>query len=150
MPQSFACLHHHVIFSTKNRAPLITAEIQPRLYAYIGGILRENKCCLVAAGGMPDHIHLLIELSRELSMAEALRRIKSNSSKWIHQTFADQRTFAWQAGYGAFAVSYSNLESVKHYLASQAEHHQKTTFQEEFRAFLLRHEIAYDERYLWD
>ena len=150
MPQSFACLHHHVIFSTKNRVPLITAELQPRLYEYLGGILRSSKCRLVAVGGTADHIHLLIDLSRELSMAEAVRLIKSNSCKWIHETFPELRAFAWQAGYGAFAVSYSNLESVKRYLASQAEHHRKTTFQEEFLAFLQRHEIAYDEKYLWE
>jgi REP element-mobilizing transposase RayT len=150
VPQSFACLHHHLIFSTRNRHPLIAEALQPRLYEYIGGILRESKCCLVAAGGMPDHIHLLIDLSRELTIAEAVRLVKSNSSKWIHETFPDQKAFAWQTGYGALAVSYSNLESVKRYLASQAEHHRKLTFQEEFLAFLNRHKIPYEERYLWE
>jgi REP element-mobilizing transposase RayT len=150
MPQSFASLHHHFVFSTKNREPFITEELQPRLYAYIGGIVRDTKSCLVAAGGMPDHIHLLVDLSRELAVAVALRLIKSNSSGWIHKTFPEQRAFAWQNGYGAFAVSYSNADSVEAYIASQAEHHRKQTFKQEFIAFLKRHKIEYDERYIWD
>jgi REP element-mobilizing transposase RayT len=150
MPQSFACLHHHLIFSTRQREPTLDAELLPRLFQYIGGVLRGEGCVLVAAGGMPDHVHLLASLSREISVAEALRRIKANSSKWIHETEPQRTGFAWQAGYGAFAVSYSHLEQVKAYLARQAEHHRTMTFQEEFRAFLERHQIAFDERYLWD
>src|SRR5215831_19451174 len=111
MPQSFACLHYHLIFSTKNRIPSITAELQPRLYEYIGGILRAEQGRLISAGGMPDHVHLLLSLSREMAIAEAVRLIKSNSSKWIHETIPDQSTFAWQTGYGAFTVSYSHLET---------------------------------------
>ncbi|MCI0464334.1 MAG: IS200/IS605 family transposase [Gemmataceae bacterium] len=87
MPQSFASLHLHLVFSTKNREPFIVADLQPRLYAYIGGVLCEHKCRLLAAGGMPDHVHLLVSLSRELSVAQTLRLIKSNSSKWVHDTF---------------------------------------------------------------
>src|SRR5881409_3671628 len=98
MPQSFGSLHFHLVFSTKNRQPLIDAELQARLYEYIGGILRAEKSVLLAAGGMPDHVHLLVSLSRELSISETLRLIKANSSKWIHETFASLPTFAWQAG----------------------------------------------------
>jgi REP element-mobilizing transposase RayT len=150
VPQSFASLHVHVIFSTKNRVPDLRPDLRPRLFEYIGGVLRAKKCCLVAAGGMPDHVHLLVSLSRELSMAAAVGTVKSNSSGWVHETFPDLRQFAWQTGYGAFAVSYSNLGRVKNYLARQAEHHRKRTFQEEFLAFLNRHQIEYDERYVWD
>jgi REP element-mobilizing transposase RayT len=150
MPQSFACLHHHLIFSTRLREPTLDLNLLPGLFQYIGGILRGEGCALVAAGGMRDHVHLLASLSREISVAEVLRRIKSHSSKWIHETQPERRGFAWQAGYGAFAVSYSHLDQVKAYLARQAEHHRTVTFQEEFRAFLKRHDIAYDERYLWD
>jgi REP element-mobilizing transposase RayT len=150
MPQSFACLHYHLVFSTKDRVPSITEDIAPRLYEYIGGILRAEKGRLLAAGGMPDHVHLLASLSKEMSVSDALRIIKANSSGWIHDTFPDERQFAWQAGYGAFAVSYSNLDSVKQYIARQAEHHRVKTFQEEFVEFLRRHEIEFDERYLWD
>ena len=150
MPQSFTSLHVHVVFSTKNRAPLITPDLQPRLYEYLGGILRSQGCRLLAAGGTPDHVHLLVSLSKQMSVSEAVRLIKSNASKWVHETFPERRDFAWQAGYGAFTVSFSNLERVKHYLAHQAEHHRTRTFQEEFVALLRRHRIEFDERYLWD
>jgi REP element-mobilizing transposase RayT len=99
---------------------------------------------------MPDHVHLLASISKEIAVAEALRLIKANSSKWVHETFPNNRHFAWQAGYGAFAVSYSNLHRVKQYLARQAQHHRKRSFQEEFTEFLQRHHIEYEERYLWD
>jgi putative transposase len=150
MPQSFASLHVHMIFSTKNRAPTIQPDLQPRLFEYMGGIFRAKKCSLIAAGGMPDHVHLLVSLSREMSVASAVALAKSNSSKWIHETFVDKRDFVWQTGYGAFAVSYSNIDGVKKYLAGQEEHHRTRTFQDEFRAFLKRHRIEYDERYVWD
>jgi REP element-mobilizing transposase RayT len=134
--QSYTCLHYHLIFSTKNRVPAITADLQTRLSDYLGGILRSEKSLLLAAGGMPDYVHLLCALSKELAVAEALRLLKADSSRWIHATFPLHHAFAWQAGYGAFAVSYSHLESVKRYLAGQAEHHRSTTFPEEFGAFL--------------
>ena len=95
MPQSFACMYGHVIFSTKHRAPVLTADLQPRLYEYLGGILRNEKCALLAAGGMPDHVHLLVSLGRELSLAEMVRLMKANSSKWVHETFAAHQDFAW-------------------------------------------------------
>src|SRR5579871_6066117 len=105
MPQSFAALHCHVVFSTKDRIPFIAPSLQPRLFAYMGGILSPQRTVLIAAGGMPDHVHLLISLSREMAVAEAVRLLKANSSKWLHETFPDLRAFAWQTGYGAFAVS---------------------------------------------
>jgi putative transposase len=150
MPQSLASLNLHLVFSTKNRQPLIDADIQSRLYEYIGGILRAEKSVLLAAGGMPAHVHLLVSLSRELSIAETVRLVKANSSKWIHGTFPDRQHFAWQAGYGAFTVSFSNVPDVKNYIARQADHHRIRTFQEEVREFLRRHEIEWDERYVWD
>jgi len=104
----------------------------------------------VAAGGVADHVHLLVSLSREISVAVLLRLIKANSCKWIHETFPGQRRFAWQAGYGALAVSFSQIATVRRYIAGQAAHHRKITFQDEFRLFLQRHGIEYDERYLWD
>ena len=149
MPQSFTCLYHHLVFSTKGRAPSLDANLTPRLYEYVGGLLNRRNSPLVAVGGTADHVHLLVSLSKELCIAEALRLIKANSAKWIHETFPDQGGFAWQTGYGAFAVSASHLDRVKHYLASQAEHHRTRTFQEEFLALLQHHGLAYDERYLW-
>jgi REP element-mobilizing transposase RayT len=129
---------------------MLDAEIRPRLHEYMGGILRAEKSVLIAAGGMPDHVHLLVSLSRELSIAETLRLLKANSSKWIHETFPSHVQFAWQAGYGAFSVSFSNLPAVKDYIARQAEHHRVRSFQDEFRELLRRHELAWDERYVWD
>jgi putative transposase len=150
MPQSLACLNCHIIFSTKNREPLLTHGWTPRLYEYIGGILRTKNCSLLAAGGMADHLHVLVSFGKQISIADVVRDIKSNSSHWIHESFDSLHGFAWQSGYGAFTVSASNLGDVKRYIANQTEHHKMHSFQEEFLAFLERHEIEYDERYLWE
>jgi putative transposase len=150
MPQSFVCMNCHVVFSTKNREPLITPDLAPRLYEYIAGTIRQTGSTLITAGGMPDHVHLLVSLGRQKALADALRDIKANSSRWIHETFENLRGFAWQSGYGGFAVSYSNLDEVKRYISHQKEHHRVRTFKEEFLAFLKRHSIEYDERYVWD
>jgi putative transposase len=150
MPQSFACLHYHLIFSTKGRAPLLAGDLPVRLYAYVGGILKDERGALVAAGGMPDHVHLLISLGRESSMSDILRQIKGSSSHWIHEEFSDRQDFAWQTGYAAFAVSYSHIKKVKKYIAGQADHHRTITFQEEFLTFLRKHNLAFDEQYMWD
>jgi len=150
MPQSFVSLHCHIVFSTKNREPLIRDDWAARSYQYIGGIVRKQKCRLVAAGGMADHVHLLVSLGKMNSIADLVRDVKSNSSAWIHETFPQLQGFAWQAGYGAFAVSYSKIGEVKQYIAGQAEHHRVRSFREEFLAFLERHGIEYDERYIWE
>jgi putative transposase len=150
MPQSFACCYFHLIFSTKGRAPLITAAVQPRLFEYMGGILRSQGCALIAAGGMPDHVHLLANLDRQTSVSKAMRLVKANSTRWVHETFPNMAGFAWQTGYGAFSVSASHLEKVEAYLSRQVEHHRKLTFKEEFVTFLERYRVEYDERFLWD
>jgi putative transposase len=150
MPQSLACLYAHLVFSTKNRESFIVPDLAPRLYAYIGGILRETGSVLIESGGMPDHIHLLVSLGRQASVADTVRTVKSNSSRWVHETFATRAAFAWQNGYGAFTVSYSNMEAVREYIRGQEEHHKVRTFQDEFREFLRRHAIEWDERYVWD
>jgi REP element-mobilizing transposase RayT len=99
---------------------------------------------------MPDHVHSLVSLCRESSLSDVVRQIKSSSSRWIHETTPELRRFAWQAGYAAFAVSYSHVETVKRYIATQADHHRNVTFQEEFLAFLRRHDLELEERYLWN
>jgi putative transposase len=149
MPQSFSSLHCHIIFSTKHRLPQIKPEFQPRLFQYLGGILRNQSSPLIAAGGMPDHVHLLVSLGRMISVADVVRVIKSNSSGWIHDELVI-RDFQWQTGYGVFAVSYSNIDQIKTYLTNQEEHHRKVSFQDEFREILRRHNIEWDERYIWD
>jgi REP element-mobilizing transposase RayT len=150
MPQSITSLHYHIVFSTKERRSMIADDFRDRLYEYIGGILNENDSKLISVGGMPDHIHVLASINKELSISAALRLIKSNSSKWAHETFPKHRKFGWQAGYGAFAVSYSKLESVKKYIANQEKHHRKSTFKEEFKALLTKHDLNFNEKYLWD
>ncbi len=150
MPQSLASIHLHVVFSTKNRAPWLADPVALRLYDYVGGTLRANGCALVAAGGVPDHVHLLISVGRERATADLVRTVKANSSRWVHDTFADLGGFAWQAGYGAFAVSYDRIDSVRAYLARQQEHHRTRTFQDEFRAFLRAHDMEWDERFVWN
>lgn len=150
MPQSFACLHSHFVFSTKNRAPLINDDLAIRLYAYIGGILKNRKCQLIKAGGIADHIHLLINQARDASVADLVRDIKSNSSKWIHEEFPLLQHFSWQQGYAAFSVSKSGLGAVGTYIDNQIEHHRTRTYQEELRFILDQHEVEYDERYMWD
>ena len=149
MPQSYTCLHFHFIFSTKNREKSITPDIRPRLHEYLGGIFRAQGGSLIAAGGIPDHVHLLASLNKQVAVSAALRDLKANSSGWMHQTFPGQGSFAWQTGYAAFAVSYSNLAAVKAYIQGQEEHHRKVSFKEELILFLKRHGIEYDERYLW-
>jgi REP element-mobilizing transposase RayT len=150
MPQSFGCLHVHIIFSTKNREPLLTPELIAELYPYIGGVVRNIGCRLIEIGGMPDHLHLLVSLGRESCVADTVRDIKANSSRWVHEKFPQRAAFAWQAGYGAFAVSLSGVAAVRAYIQNQAEHHHLRTFQDEYREFLRRHEIEWDERYVWD
>jgi len=150
MPQSFTSLYFHLVFSTKQRQPLLDADLRPRLFEYIGGILRGRGGTLISAGGTADHVHLLALVAKTRSIVDTLRDVKANSSGWIHEEFPDRKCFAWQAGYGAFTVSYSAIDDVKHYLAIQEEHHQVRSFQEEFRGILRRHELEWDERYVWD
>lgn len=150
MPQSFACMQTHVVFSTKQQQMFIDNALQARLYEYIGGTLRKNGNILLAAGGMPDHVHLLISLGKESAISETVRLVKANSSKWGHATFSNQEQFAWQSGYGAFAVSFSHLANARKYIANQHEHHQRLTLQDELKTLLQRHHVEYDEQFLWD
>jgi REP element-mobilizing transposase RayT len=138
------------VFSTKERRPLITPEIQPRLFQYIGGIARENKIKLLSAGGVDDHIHLLISMPATISVSKAMQLIKGGSSKWVHETFPNHRIFEWQAGYGAFSIGFGDIDRTVKYINKQAEHHGKMDFKAEFRAFLKKHAIEYDERYIFD
>jgi REP element-mobilizing transposase RayT len=150
MAGTYTQLNFHVVFSTKRREPLIKPRLRQDLYPYIGGTLRSQKCIPLEIGGMPDHIHLVIRLRPDKSMSELVRLIKANSSKWVDERPDRVGRFAWQAGYAAFSVSLSQLTGVREYVKTQESHHRKKTFQEEFTDFLNRHEIAFDERYVWD
>jgi putative transposase len=150
MAHTYASLFYHCIFSTKDRAPQIVPQLAPDLFAYMGGIVRSLHGIPLLINGVADHVHMLIALPATLSIADAMRLVKTNSSKWVHERFPDHASFAWQSGYGAFSVSKSNVPSVDAYIARQEEHHRTMTFQEEFLAFLRRHGIDYDERYIWE
>jgi REP element-mobilizing transposase RayT len=134
---TYSKLDYHLVFSTKDRLPLIEETFRDPLYSYMGGVLRDNGGTLLAAGGMPDHVHLLAGWGTSISVARMLQLIKGSSSKWLSDT--QSREFAWQAGYGAFTVSASKIDVVRAYILNQEEHHRKRSFQEEFQELLRRH-----------
>jgi REP element-mobilizing transposase RayT len=146
---SYISSYFHCVFSTKERRPFITPELRDRLWPFLGGIARQNKMKAIEIGGVADHVHLLLSLPSTMPVSKAMQLVKGGSSKWIHETFPEQRGFAWQDEYGAFSVSVSQLDKTIEYIKSQPEHHRKITFQEEFLALLKKHRIEYDERYLW-
>ena len=148
MGHTYTALHYHIVFSTKNRVPSITAHVQTRLHEYIGGIVRSENSIPIAIGGMPDHIHLLATFHPTACVADMLRRIKANSSKWVRENLPGRQAFAWQAGYAVFTVSPSSLADVEAYIGNQKMHHANLSFEDEFLAFLQRHGIRYDERYV--
>jgi REP element-mobilizing transposase RayT len=149
MANTFTCLQYHLVFSTKHREPWLRPDDQDRIWAYLGGIARDNRLTAVLVGGMADHVHILLGVPAAIAVSEAVKRIKGGSSGWIKQNIFGCRGFAWQDGYGAFSVSKSAEERVKQYIRDQHEHHRVKTFQEEYRELLHRHGIQFDERYLW-
>jgi REP element-mobilizing transposase RayT len=138
------------VFSTKDRRASITAQLRERLWPFLGGIARENGMKTLSIGGVDDHVHILLSLPATMPVAKAMQLIKGGSSKWVHETFPDQRLFAWQTKYGAFSVSVSQLDKIVKYIQNQPEHHQNLSFQEEFLALLKKYNIEYDERFLWE
>ncbi len=150
MPQSLACLNVHLIFSTKNRERFLNEAIRAGLHAYMATVLKSYGCPAAVINSVEDHVHILFELARTVTVSGAVEEVKKSSSKWIKTQGPEFAGFAWQAGYGAFAVSESNVDAVRQYIAGQAAHHRRRTFQEEYRLFLERHQVAHDERYMWD
>ncbi|MEX0793759.1 MAG: IS200/IS605 family transposase [Pirellulaceae bacterium] len=150
MPQSFACLYVHLIFSTKNRRPWIEEGWFPELKKYFAGTLRGQGSKLIDCDGVADHVHLLFSQSKQVSLSDLTRDLKANSSGWIHREYPQLKEFAWQSGYAAFSVSYSGIPDVQRYIANQREHHRTRSFREELVAFLEKHHVEYDERYLFD
>lgn len=150
MAQSLSRVLLHIIYSTKNRVPMIDAEIAPGLHAYQSGIYKACGCPALTINSEKDHIHALCLLSRTLSISDLLEEVKKGSSKWMKTKGARYGRFAWQAGYGAFSIGQSQVDAVAEYIAGQAQHHRRRTFQEEFRLFLKRYQVAYDERYVWN
>ena len=150
MGHTYANLVVHAIFPTKERRPLIHDAFRPRLLEYLSGIARKEFRGALAVGGTENHVHGLLVLAPDTSVAEAMRGWKALSSKWVHETFPEEADFAWQEGYGAFSVSQSNVSQVAATIGRQEEHRRKMTFEEEFVALLKRHGIAYDPRHVWD
>ncbi len=145
---SYTNLNYHIVFATKDRRPLITADVKERLVKYIGGIARDHDCTLCEANGPEDHFHLVAMVHPSVPLADFILDVKANSSKWIHATFPKLADFQWQDGYSAFTVSKSILPQVVEYVQKQAEHHKTIAFKDELVALLKKHGIAYDERYV--
>lgn len=150
MGQSLVKNYLHIVFSTKHRKPLIHQSIEEELYSYLGGICNRLECQVIIVGGYTDHIHILCMLSKKIALMKLMEELKSHSSKWIKTKGKDYQNFYWQNGYGAFSVRASGVDTVINYIANQKEHHSKKEFKNEYRAFLKKHDVEYDERYVWD
>ena len=148
MAQSLAKVLVHLVFSTKNREPLVSVETQPKLHAYLVGILANLNCPALQVGGTADHVHLLFSLGRTTTVADIVEDAKTGSSKWMKRQGVS--AFSWQAGYGAFSIGQSQVPAVVRYIGQQEQHHRRLTFQDELRALFHRYDISFDERYVWD
>ncbi len=146
MAHTYTSLHVHCVCSTKARRPAITDDVKPHLWAYMGGIARQNGLRAICVGGASDHVHMLLSLPPTLAVSKAVQLIKGGSSKWVHQRFPEVRDFAWQEGFGAFSIGVSGVDRTVTYINQQEEHHRRLSFDEEF---LKRHGISYDERYVF-
>jgi putative transposase len=150
MPNTYTNLLYHLVFSTKNRQPLIRESFKEELFKILGALVRDKGGALLERGGIADHIHLVVRLKAHTSVSDLLQYIKANSSGWVNRREDNQGRFEWQVGYAAFTVSESQLPAVREYVANQEQHHRGMSFKEELLALLKRHNIEYDERYLWD
>lgn len=150
MSQSLSNILVHIVFSTKNRESFIKESISSELYAYITKICQSYDSPIKQIGGMPDHVHLLLSLSRKISLADLVKKIKSNSSRWIKSKGIGYKLFAWQNGYGAFSIGQSGFKSCAKYIANQKNHHKKVSFKDELKILLVKYCIEFNEKYLWD
>ena len=148
MGQSLNRIYVHLVFSTKQRKPLITDLIKEELFSYLGGICKNLDCNPIQVGGHFDHVHILCLLSKKITLMKLMEEVKSHSSKWIKTKGIEFENFYWQNGYGAFSVNPTELEIVKNYILNQEEHHKRKTFEEEFLAFLKKYKVEYDEKYV--
>lgn len=151
MPQSLSAVYVHLVFSTKLRHPFLRDQVlRTDLHAYLGGICKQLDCSPIIVGGIEDHTHLLARIGRTISQAQWVKELKRVSNLWLKDRGNEYSDFAWQGGYAAFSVSQSNIEQVKRYIANQEEHHKRMGFQDELRAMFRKHNIEWDERYVWD
>lgn len=149
MPRSYTNLIYHLVFSTKDRRPLITAQRKERLYEYIGGVTRGLGGICLAINGIEDHVHILVKLRPDKALSDVLRDLKANSSGWMHDVFPDAADFSWQNGYGAFTVSTSQIDGLLRYIAEQEIHHKGRSFEDEFVLLLEKNGVEFDRKYLW-
>jgi len=150
MPQSLAKNLIHLVFSTKNREPILTERVRGPLCAYASAVMRDIDSSVIAINAWRDHVHMLFALSKNRSLSQVVMEVKRATSKWIKTQGTEFARFHWQSGYGAFSIGQSGVDEVKTYIANQADHHRVKTFEEEFRSFLKRYQIEFDERFLWD
>jgi REP element-mobilizing transposase RayT len=150
MPGTFSQLLLHAVFSTKHREPWITSDIQTRLYSFMGGIVRDEGGLLYDIGGVEDHVHLYLRSRPSSAVSKLMQNVKARSSKWVHDTYPELGRFAWQEGYSVFSVSKSQEDTVKRYIARQAEHHRTEDFKTELLRLLRAHDVEFDERYVFD
>jgi putative transposase len=146
---TYVALHYYVVFSTKNRERWIAEAIEERVWSYVAGIASQHEMTVLKIGGLEDHLHIVVAIPSTLTVSRAVQLMKGASSRWIRQTFPELEAFGWQEGYGAFTVSKSALSATMSYVERQRERHQRQTFEVELRALLDRHEIAFDDRFLW-
>jgi REP element-mobilizing transposase RayT len=149
MAHTYTHFLNHLIFSTKDHRPLLDTVFRDRLFPYMCGIFRKLGASVSAINGTADHVHILVSLPPDKSVSDIMRLVKTNSSRWVHETLPEYKTFSWQIGYGGFSVSESGREDVCKYIASQEQHHKRMTFEEEFLLFLKKHGVKYDPKYLW-
>ncbi|WP_096431659.1 IS200/IS605 family transposase [Labilibaculum antarcticum] len=150
MGQSLVQNYLHIVFSTKHREALIHSPHEEKLHAYLGKTCNELSCPILIVGGHVDHIHLLCMLSKNSSLVELIKRIKTSSSRWMKMQSSELAHFYWQDGYGAFSVNPTEVDVIRDYIQNQHQHHKKHSFQDEYRAFLKKYKVDYDERYIWD
>lgn len=150
MGQSLVKNYIHIIFSTKGRKPLLTPPYDTQLHSYLGGICKKHECTPIIVGGFVDHVHILCLLSKKVSLVNLMEELKSSSSKWMKTLDYTLKDFYWQDGYGAFSVNASQVDVVVEYIKNQRDHHRKKTFQDEYRAFLKKYKVEFDERFVWD
>ncbi|MCB1089169.1 MAG: IS200/IS605 family transposase [Verrucomicrobiae bacterium] len=151
MPQSLDNVLIHVIFSTRERMPFLSdSDLRRKTHAYMAGIIRKLGCAPIQIGGVADHVHLLVAISRTITIADFVKETKRATTDWLKNGDPEVPNFHWQRGYGVFSVSESARDEVTRYIASQEAHHRRTDYQSEFRKFCEKHGLEIDERYAWD
>ncbi len=148
MPGTHTLILLHVIFATYRRGRWLAAPMRDRLYAFMGGICRDERASLLKAGGVEDHVHLYIRLRPVTPLSVLLQNVKARSTSWIHDEFPALRAFAWQEGHGAFSVSKSQEPALIRYIENQEQHHAKVDFNTELRALLAAHGVEFNERFV--